>query len=511
MHQLKRRRLLAEAANSTFLFISADAIKDIKGVNVLSVTKGNALAVSEFVPDTTPPRISSFSLNMNTGVLAVTFNELVDVSRLSLTGLTVQGSLAFAENNVTTICEADCAAAFSGPDATECQQQCRRTDAYTDCAAACLDAFACVSGCGFRANQREQVRYQLSGGSVAESDSATVLTITLTAADTDGIKLVRGMAQTASNTFLTALGSVITDMNANALTPVVNGAALQASSVVPDTTAPVFLGASLNMDRALLVLNFSEPASAISLMQMRIRLVNHALTPSAVYLLTGGRVAVCDGRLVSLYVTQDDLNAIKIVAGLAKAVSSSFVNLLAGAVNDTNFNALSAINTHQVTSYVADSERPTLLSFALNMTSEVLALTFSEAIGAPNPAVSQLSLSNNASSSFATATYALTAGTRLAQTRPTVVEIQLLDADVSAIKLLTSLATGPGNTFLSTPASAALDMAGNSLLPVDGLQVATFTADLRAPQLESFDLNMHTGILTLSFTEVVLVSVKTEK
>ncbi|MFN9983283.1 MAG: hypothetical protein ACK53Y_25370, partial [bacterium] len=70
----------------------------------LCSTRGDTIVQADvtFTPDTTAPVLDSFALNMNSGELALTFSEPVDVATLQSSGITLQTALS-AGNVATTV------------------------------------------------------------------------------------------------------------------------------------------------------------------------------------------------------------------------------------------------------------------------------------------------------------------------------------------------------------------------------------------------------------------------
>ena len=91
--QLKYKLLKYELAtdiNSTYLTMSADALNDIRGVDVIAITNGNGLIASTYIRDTTPPVLISFDLNMHSGYISFTFDEPINRDRFNFTLFSIQ-------------------------------------------------------------------------------------------------------------------------------------------------------------------------------------------------------------------------------------------------------------------------------------------------------------------------------------------------------------------------------------------------------------------------------------
>jgi len=326
--------------------------------------------------------------------------------------------------------------------------------------------------------------------------------------------------------------ALIQDMNALSVMPVneVTGSvasAMPVTSYATDSSPPLLLNCSLNMQDHELVLSFSETIDASTLAVDSLTVQQHASASGAAYTLTSlsgtGAKAVAAGDrptvIVDLSVT--DMNAIKKLAssGLALNASSTYCSHTRGLINDVfgrrvlaraNSDALLAEN------YTPDTTAPNLVSFDLNMNEYItenhvavasasLLFVFDETIdlstyradhvtlqGAPNATGDSLQLSG----SFETVT--THDGTSIAFT--------LLRNDTNAIKAIEALATSGSNTFVVLPETMVTDMYGNALTPVvpdQARQVKVFEEDKTAPQLLRFSIDMNDGYLDFVFDETV--------
>jgi len=90
--RIKASTQLATSVENTFLSLTASALQDVNGSPVVSIPPSNALQVSAFVPDTTPPQLISFSLDLELGSLQLFFSEAVNSSTFNPTGITLLNS-----------------------------------------------------------------------------------------------------------------------------------------------------------------------------------------------------------------------------------------------------------------------------------------------------------------------------------------------------------------------------------------------------------------------------------
>lgn len=83
---------LATTINDTFLTIPAGAVADFFG-NFLSlgIDNGGAIQAIDFVPDITPIELASYSIDVNQGLLSLTFSETYLPETFTVTAITIQG------------------------------------------------------------------------------------------------------------------------------------------------------------------------------------------------------------------------------------------------------------------------------------------------------------------------------------------------------------------------------------------------------------------------------------
>jgi len=155
------------------------------GVTLASVTDlvGNAEAGSEVYsasvsPEAVAPTLSSWTLNMNTGHLVLTFSEPVDASTFSPTAITIQD--------------------------------------------------AATATYGYRT---------LTGGTTASTDG-TAIDVAMIAADLNAIKANRLLAWARGSSYIVIAATLINDLASNDVTAIADGAGVQATTYTADTTAP---------------------------------------------------------------------------------------------------------------------------------------------------------------------------------------------------------------------------------------------------------------------------------
>ena len=96
---LKLSSTLATSSYDTYCIFSTSFISDVSGNSVISITLGNPIAVSTYIPDTTSPNLFSFILDMNEGTIFLSFDEIINASTFDLTNIdisTLSGNLVYS-------------------------------------------------------------------------------------------------------------------------------------------------------------------------------------------------------------------------------------------------------------------------------------------------------------------------------------------------------------------------------------------------------------------------------
>ena len=178
----------------------------------------------------------------------------------------------------------------------------------------------------------------------------------------------------------------------------------------------------------------------------------------------------------------------------------SFNELL---INDTNGNPIVPISNItairvSVDRYIPDNVQPVLTNFSLNLSSEILSLSFSETVNVATLSLGDITLLNDDSSSARS----LTGGTILSPSGA-FIDIRLNQDDLNYIKARRNFSTSLHNTLIAFPSSMIEDTTRNSIVSTDGTLVNEFYADLVPPVLLEYTLDLTNERLVLTFSEVV--------
>lgn len=354
---------------------------------------------------------------------------------------------------------------------------------------------------------------------VSGSTNGNDIEIQLSDDDLNAIKTFENLGTTKAKTIIVLSPNAATDMVGNKLVEIDAANGVPSHLNTPDTNTPTLSGFAVNMHDGTVTLNFNEPIRANSLKANKITVQsNKASVPAATFKLTGGDIkpdgdtSSANGLQIIVKLKKTDLDAIKKDTNLLTATGDSFVSLESGAVADMagNLNAILAMADAKKCSddaYVADEHAPTIESFTLNMNSRRLVVGFSETMALSSFKFTKFKLQTSSDSKPAHQ-HTLSAGTKISTDDGTSFEVELTEADANQLKVRL-IGSEEAKTWLTAELGAVQDkVAKNSVAVVNGANALKVTGgqlvpDSGSPELDSFDLDMDKGLLTLSFNEAI--------
>ena len=214
--QLAYARQLANAKTDTFVSITEDLVIDTSPSfnKVVAVSSSNATKCSSFTADTTSPTLQTFDMDMDSGMLTLTFSEAVWVdSTFDVTSITLQdlGTSSF-------------------------------TDSYQ------LTTHTRIS------NETFHLAYSKKIPAVA------VVKLLMGDTDKDAVKSKRSLAASASSTFIVITDTLTKDIASanNTVVAIDSTSAMQAASYTADVLSPSLLSFTLNMNDGTMTFVFDE-------------------------------------------------------------------------------------------------------------------------------------------------------------------------------------------------------------------------------------------------------------
>ena len=430
---------------NTYLEIVASSARDRAGNPISS----EYIQVSNVIQDTIRPELLSFTLDIATGVMTMTFNDVVDTDTFDATAFTLQDALA-------------------------------RQNSFT-----------------------------FSTSTDTSSNNGYAINVQLSSQDLLGVKLTTNLAKTINTTYLTMQAFAIDDIGGTDVLAITDGKAIQARQYFPDETPPILTNFSLDLNTGTLELTFDEAVNESSIDITGLLLQSASSSPIASLRLTDydSIQANSDSSVHNITIPDSLLNAIKEDTSLAISAATTYLQTEAGFINDYSFNSIEAKAATIVDTYTPDTTSPELVSFAIDFDAKTLTLNFSEALSSFNPLNITLQPNMNSTGVISqTRTLNSSTSTRLTSTDYLVT---LSTADLNAINAIPQLATGIHNTYISITTDGATDYNSNSfrVLPIgSGQRASQYTNDETSPSITGFDLNLNTMRLILTFDEVVKAS-----
>ena len=458
----------AKEPNNTFISLSKNAIRNYNNLQVLPVSSSNALQVNiliedltcyatqaaVYVADTTPPILEAFEIDINTGLLALYFNETVNHTSLSLPAITL------------------------------------------------LDA-------ALNPTQQYKLRFQ---GNVLSSMNSENLTVLINSEDLIFIKANPRLFTSPGSSQLSFSRTFIQDMSDNFIDAVTAAGAIQARMFQGDDVGPVLLNFSFDLNSGMINLTFDEPIELLHFSADAITLQNRAIDPSQNHTLQGmeGTPTVTfSNTVLSFSLLIDDINSLKSISDLATSIADTFLSHTNNLIRDLSNNIPSTILSPFalfVSSFFADITPPSLIVFQqLDLNLNTISLQFNEPVNASSLSADALTIHASQSSG---PSIPLTGGTL--QSFPGLVNaitILLNEADIFSLKNNSNIATSTSDTFLSTTSQLIKDASGvmvNAISQANALQpFFPVFPDRTGPTAVDCGLNLNTSTLSLTFDDPV--------
>jgi hypothetical protein len=224
------------------------------------------------------------------------------------------------------------------------------------------------------------------------------------------------------------------------------------------------------------------------------------------YVLTNASVSKADSGNFTLTLGATDLNEVKRLPGLCTTQNNCFLTTAPNSARDMNSNILARGFTLDPFKFVEDTIQPSLESFTFDLNSGKLILTYDETVSSSSFDVTAISFADSTKETE----FILTTGCSVVSSNGLTVNIDIGDGDLDSIKLKERLWSS-GYIYISISGAAATDMNSNPSAAVPHVPSSRLFYDTTPPKLEHFDLDMDTGLLTLSFSEVMnITSLKRE-
>ena len=98
LNAIKSKPLLLSSINSSYITFTSSLCRDIGGNQVVEVSTNISIIASIFIRDNVAPRLYSWGLDMDSGLLNLTFDETVNVSSVYFPGIGLQATFNSSES-----------------------------------------------------------------------------------------------------------------------------------------------------------------------------------------------------------------------------------------------------------------------------------------------------------------------------------------------------------------------------------------------------------------------------
>lgn len=329
---IKQSPGFATARGNTYLTIGNGTVHDMAGNLLVGIRSDGALQTTTFVLDDVQPELISFTLDMDSGVLNLSFSESVLTEGvLDLRAITLQS------NGLST------------------------------------------------------ANYTLTGGDFLENGPLPLVLVQLTTDDLNALKDFTDLGKTTASTFISITASATVDVSDNPLAERPASDPVQATSIEPDITPPEIVDFEIRLIEEPLqfIFTFDE-----TILENSVDLSSFQLHDgSGLTLLSlDGDYARNPLTVLTVNVSESILSTIRSDTTLARNSYSTAINILTDAVKDTFEVGIARIINVTATEYNADLVPPSISEYTLDLNSGEIILTFDEDVQGDSLNTTSLSL-----------------------------------------------------------------------------------------------------------------------
>ena len=312
---------LATETGNTYLSIGADAFTDTDSNKIESVVTG----ASALIIDAARAELISFGINMETGQLNLTFNDIVIANTLDASGITIQNSRnALAANRVS-----------------------------------------------------------LSSSSSTNSTNDYTIIVDIDPLDLLRVKSVSGLANSRNTTYITIQAFTIDDSTSRDMLAITNGKALRVDTFFADNIPPEIDFYQLDLNSGSLNITFTDTVDHTQLDVTFLTLHNDISSPSINLTVTGNAIRSSNGRRVDVILETSILNILKNDSSIGSSSTNTFLSIMSNAIPDLAGNYLNEVplsSAIPVSSIILDTTGPEAVSFILDLNRGELTVNFTEIV-----------------------------------------------------------------------------------------------------------------------------------
>lgn len=458
--------LIGITSSTTYITMQLGAIESVQLTLSDEISSSNAFGVTTYIPDTIAPNLLSYILDMNLRCIVFYFNKPIQLDSFQLNGIQIQSL-----KNIK----------------------------YEGVSVRLVNTNMTINDIG---------------------DYNRFINVSLGQVNFNLLTSQSGIASNFANTYLSTWASFVRDMSGNEFNYVIldetNG--LEPTTIVADTKPPVLLYFNWDITPGCLILYFSEAVKGSYFNESAVVLTNAEVgDPTSIFfrINDASYITVEDTNFINICMNTEQIRQIRNNDNIASTIENTYLIVEYGAVIDNSeaaniYEGADATYEHamQVLKILPDSVPPTVVSFSLNMTSQVLSVTFSELIDITSITLSAMTIQSKASTDFSTESITLSSdvATILNSENDYIIDIQLQDTIFLANSEISILGTSYDNTYLAISRSFCNDKGGNRVLEIStarALQCNFFYADYIPPYISEWSINLNEGIITLEFSKLV--------
>ena len=424
------------------LGVSPGLVDDFLGNSSPSST----VLVDSIITDNQPPLLESFSVDMNTGEVVLSFSETVLTDNFTLSAITLHGSAMDA-----------------------------------------ADGYTLQSGL-----------FDVQGSTIA---------LTLSEDDLNAVKVLESVGLNETTSFLTLASGYVRDLRGNVLLDI---ATAMASTVVRDTVSPALLSFAFSYTRGdkapiALVLVFNETIDISSLQFDQTLFHQFSNGSGQQFTLSSSSLPQQNAQIVNIIVSNEDLAQLEDAAPVAQEESATFLTVTGSSVSDTSGNPVMGV-TLPVTPPLVHLTPPSLTNFTVNIVDGTLSFTFSEPVNASSFDITKFTLQDSATATINR--YMFRFQGTLTTVSDTELLLEADPADINGIKGVPNVATALDFTYASLEEGLIEDLDGHAAFAIpitSALPADDVVPETSAPSLLYFSVDFNPGRpITLVFSETVI-------
>ena len=407
--------------------------------------------VAQVVPDHSSPAVVSFEfLDLNQGVMVFSFTEPVNVDTFNFTDLSFQTSPV---------------------------------------------------------NESASVKVSLTEGSCEDGcEIGQRVTFHMTQADLNQLKLIEGICVSISTCYPHHTDLLVRDFGDNSISTYKFGLNYLLKHLILDTTRPNVFACFIDLSLDDIVLIFDEPIDVTTYSPSSIALHDFLETENVT--LTSASSVNDSNSFIIIINLGMDADKLK-TSTLFMSGNDSFLALLPSAFEDIAGNSVQSALL--ICDFASDTQPPTIMTFILDLNSNLLHIVFSEPILLDSFNISGFKLVNSISVDLHSTVNLNDSCLVDSDDSPTddavrMISIAFGSQSLTRIKTNNNIGTTVDNTYLLIDDNSFTDTNGNGFISAGPIAADTVVTDNSPATAIGFSLDMNIGQIVLTFNDVVDVN-----